>query len=345
MMREVFLSKSGQPFIVSGSGTLAMDMAAANLIEPGDRVLVLETGYFGNRFASILDRYGAKVDRIKAPLGDSIDADAVARELKAEHYKLLTATHVDTSTGVVVDLKPISDLAHEQETLVIVDGVCSVAGEELRQEEWDIDIVVTASQKAISVPPGLALLMVNRRAMEVWRSRKTPVLNYYADFANWLPIMQSYEARVPSYFATPAVNLIDALHESLRLILEEGMEARFKRHKLLGDGMQEALEALGLKQVPVRRDIAASTLSAPYYPSGVDGPSLLRRINAKGVILAGGLHPEIKSRYFRIGHMGPTSPHEIIQVISTLEVSLKECGYKFDIGEGISAAERKFTDE
>jgi alanine-glyoxylate transaminase/serine-glyoxylate transaminase/serine-pyruvate transaminase len=344
MMRKVFLSGTGQPFIVTGSGTLAMDIAASNLIEPGDRALVLETGYFGDRFASILERYGAKVDRITAPLGDSVDIGDVERKLKTDRYKLLTVTHVDTSTGVVVHIPLLSDLAHKHETLVVVDGVCSVAGEELRQDEWDLDLVLTASQKAISVPPGLALLVAGQRAMDVWRSRKAPVLNYYADFANWLPIMQSYEAREPSYFATPAVNLIGALHESLSLILGEGMEARFKRHQLLKGGMQDALEALGLNQVPVKRELAASTLSTPYYPAGVDGSILLARINSKGVILAGGLHPEIKGRYFRIGHMGPTSPYEIIQVISALEVALKECGYVFDIGSGVSAAERKFAE-
>src|SRR3990172_7153737 len=165
MMRKVFLSDSGQPFIISGSGTLAMDIAAANRVEPGDRVLVLVTGYFGDRFAEILNRYGATVDRIKADLGNSVDMEAVDRKLKSGNYKLLTVTQVDTSTGVAVDVKRLGDLAHQYGTLVVLDGVCSVAGEELRQEAWQIDVVLTASQKAIGVPPGLALVNVSKRAM------------------------------------------------------------------------------------------------------------------------------------------------------------------------------------
>jgi len=343
MMRKVFLSESGQPFIFSGSGTLAMDIAAANLIEPGDRALVLITGYFGDRFAEILERYGAKVDRIKVAVGHSVEMEDVDRKLKSNHYKLLTVTQVDTSTGVAVDVKHLGKLAHEQGTMVVLDGVCSVAGEELRQEEWGIDLALTASQKAISVPPGLALLIAGPRVMKAWRSRKAPVQNYFADFTNWLPIMEAYEARKPSYFATPAINLVWALDESLRHILEEGMEARFNRHRLIRNGVQDALEALGLKQVPVRRELTATTLSAIYFPDEIDGPTLLARINSEGIIFAGGLLPEIKSLYFRIGHMGPTLPGEIIHAISALEIALYEGGYKFEVGAGLTAAERTFV--
>ncbi|OGV95910.1 aminotransferase class V [Microgenomates group bacterium RBG_16_45_19] len=342
MMRKVFLAGSGQPFIVSGSGTLAMEIAIANLVEPGDRALVLVTGYFGDRFAEIIERYGAEVDRIKAPLGYSVELEDIERKLKSNRYKLVTVTQVDTSTGIAVDVRHLGNLAHKYGAMVVLDGVCSVAGEELRQEEWNIDLVLTASQKAISVPPGLALLMAGPRAIDAWKFRKTPVLNYYADFTNWLPVMEAYEARKPSYFATPAINLVGALNESLKLILDEGMDARFTRHRLLRDGMQDAIKALGLKQVPVRRDFTATTLSAIYYPDGIDGQKLLAKINSEGIIFAGGLHPEIKNRYFRIGHMGPFSPGEIIYAISAMESALVECGYKFDVGIGLTAAERTF---
>lgn len=342
MMRKVFLSESGQPFIISGSGTLAMEIAVANLVEPGDRVLTLVTGYFGDRFAEIIMRYGAEVDKIIAPLGGSVEMDAIEQKLKSQRYKFVTVTHVDTSTGVVVDVKQLGQLAHKYGAMIVLDGVCSVAGEELYQEDWDIDLVLTASQKALGVPPGLALLMVAPRAIDGWRSRKTYISNYYADFTNWLPVMNSYEARKPSYFATPPVNLVNALNESLRLILKEGMEVRFIRHRLLRDGLQAAIEALGLKQVPIKREVAATTLSAIYYPDGVDGSKFLNKINSEGIIFAGGLHPEIRNRYFRIGHMGPTVPGEIIQAISAIEIALNKCGYKFEVGAGLTAAERIF---
>lgn len=170
MMREVWMCASGQPFVVAGSGTLAMDMAGANLIEPGDKVLVLVTGYFGHRYAELLKRYGAEVTVLEAPLGDTVPLDEVERELAYGNFKLMTFTHVDTSTGVLVDPRPLAELAQQQGVLTILDGVCSIAGEEMRQEEWQIDVAVTASQKAIGVPPGLALMMVSPMGDTIMRA-------------------------------------------------------------------------------------------------------------------------------------------------------------------------------
>ena len=150
----------------------------------------------------------------------------------------MTITHVDTSTGVITDVKALARPAQQYGALVVVDGVCSVAGEELRMGEWGVDLALTASQKAIGVPPGLALVVAGPRALEAFKARKTPVVNYYADWANWLPIMEAYEARKPAYFGTPAVNLVYALNVSLGQILAEGMDARFARHVNAGPGLQ-----------------------------------------------------------------------------------------------------------
>jgi alanine-glyoxylate transaminase/serine-glyoxylate transaminase/serine-pyruvate transaminase len=338
-MREVWLCPSGQPFVVAGSGTLAMDLAGANLVEPGDKALVLSTGYFGERYAELLARYNADVTVLSAPLGSTIDPDEVEAALRADRYKLMTFTHVDTSTGVRVDPRPLGALGQEHGVLTVLDGVCSVAGEELRQEEWGIDVALTASQKAIGVPPGLALLVAGPRAMAAWRARELSVGNYYADWGKWLPIMEAYEARRPSYFGTPAVNLICALNVSLGQILDEGMEARFRRHRKLGAACQAALAALGLGQVPADSTIAAATLTAPTYPPGITGPDLLPRVKAAGAILAGGLHPEIKATYFRIGHMGATKPGDLLATIGALEVGLWGCGYAFQPGAAVAAAQ------
>ena len=343
-MREVWLCPSGQPFVVAGSGTLAMDMAAANLIEPGDKTLVLSTGYFGDRYAELLTRYGAEVTQLRAPLGGIIDLEEVEAALRNDGYKLMTITHVDTSTGVRVDPQPLGALGQEYGVLTVLDGVCSVGGEELRQEEWGIDVALTASQKAIGVPPGLALLVAGPRAIAAWRARKTPVGNYYADWSNWLPIMEAYEARRPSYFGTPPVNLICALNVSLGQILSEGMEARFARHRKLGEACKAAIRALGMSQVPTDPAHAAATLTAPYYPQGITGPELLPKVKAAGAILAGGLHPEIKARYFRIGHMGATKPGDLLATIGALEAGLRACGYEFEPGVGVAAAQRVLVD-
>lgn len=343
-MRKVWLCPTGQPFVIAGSGTLAMDIAAANLIEPGNRALVVNTGYFGDRYAALLERYGAQVTQVYAPaIGAAPSLEAVEVVLKQANYKVMTVTHVDTSTAVGADVKGLAALGRKYGVLVVVDGVCSVAGEEMRQEEWDIDLALTASQKAIGVPPGLALVVAGPRAMEAFRSRNTPVGNYYADWTHWLPIMEAYEARRPSYFGTPPVNLIWALNVSLGQILEEGMDARFARHRKLSDAFKTAVAALGLKQVPVHPEVTATTLTAPYYPDGVDA-SVLKLISQAGAILAGGLHPDIKARYFRIGHMGAVTASDILTTVGAIEQGLAGAGYRFDLGVGLAAAQKALAE-
>ena len=339
-LREVFLCPSGQPFVVAGSGSLAMDMAAANLVEPGDKALVVNTGYFGDRFGAILTRYGAEVTQVRAPaIGDTPSLAEVEAALAREQFKVMTITHVDTSTAVAADVQGLSALGQRHGALVVVDGVCSVAGEEMRQEEWGIDLALTASQKAIGVPPGLALVVAGPRALDAYRQRKTPVLNYYADWTQWLPIMKAYEERRASYYGTPPVNLIWALNVSLGQILEEGMEARFARHSWLSDALKAGIGALGLSQVPVAADKTATTLTAPCYPEGVHA-TMLKHVGEAGVILAGGLHPEIKTRYFRIGHMGAVSPSDILTTMGAVEHGLAKAGYDFEFGAGLAAAQR-----
>jgi len=338
-LRQVFLCPSGQPFVVAGSGSLAMDMAAANLVEPGDKALVVNTGYFGDRFGDILERYGATVTYARAPaVGDAPALEDVEAALKGGAYKLMTITHVDTSTAVCADVKGLAALGRQYDTLVVVDGVCSVAGEEMRQEEWGIDLALTASQKAIGVPPGLALVVAGPRALDAFHERKAPVGSYYADWTQWLPVMEAYEARKPSYYGTPAVNLLWALNVSLGQILDEGMEARFARHRRLSDAFKAAVAALGMGQVPVSADKTATTLTAPYFPAGVDR-SMLAHVKEAGVIVAGGLHPAIKAKYFRVGHMGVVSASDILATVGAIEYGLAQAGYEFEPGAGLSAAQ------
>jgi alanine-glyoxylate transaminase/serine-glyoxylate transaminase/serine-pyruvate transaminase len=254
-------------------------------------------------------------------------------------YKLVTGTHVDTSTAVRIDAERFAALGRRHDVLTVLDGVCSVAGEEIRQEAWGLDVVLTASQKAIGVPPGLALLVASPRAIDAFRARSLPTANYYADWDKWLPIMTAYEARKPSYFGTPAVNLIAALDVSLGQILAEGIDRRFERHRRLGGACRAAIRALGLGQVPTRADHAANTLTAPRYPEGVSGPDLLPRIREAGAILAGGLHPEIRSEYFRIGHMGATNPGDLLATVGAIEAGLRACGHGLELGCGVAAAQ------
>jgi alanine-glyoxylate transaminase/serine-glyoxylate transaminase/serine-pyruvate transaminase len=335
--RSVFLAPDGQPFVIAATGTFALEFAAANLVEPGDRVLEVNTGYFSDRMAVTLERHGAAVTHVRADVGGAPSLRAIEAELKTGTYKACSLTHVDTSTGVLADVEGIAALATRYGALSIVDSVCAIAGEELRQTDWGVDVCVTASQKAIGVPPGLALAMVGPRAMAAFQARKSPVRSYYADIAEWLPIMRAYEERRPSYFGTPAVNLVCALAESLKQILAEGMEARVGRHRTIARAFRSAWVAMGLRMVPLTEDVTANTMSAVYYPDGVD-VSVLAKVKSEGVILATGLHPAIRARYFRVGHMGTTRVGEALATIGAIEKSLLAAGHGSKPGAGVSAA-------
>ncbi len=337
-MREVFQSPDGQPFVLAGSGTLAMDSAGANLVEAGDRALVVNTGFFSDRFGDILARYGAQVTHVRAAVGDRPALEAVEQALQNASYRLMTITQVDTSTGVLADVKALAALGRKYQALVVVDGVCAVAGEELRMADWGVDVALTASQKAIGVPPGLALLVAGPRAMEAFKARKTPVGSYYADWTQWLPVMQAYEARKTAYFGTPAVNLIFALNVSLGQIVAEGMDARFARHQRISRAVKAGLTAMGLSQVPVSAEAAANTMTAPRFPAGVNGPDFLAKVGGAGVTLAGGLHPAIRAEYFRIGHMGAVNQGDVLATLGAIEKGLSGCGYAFEVGKGVAAA-------
>lgn len=336
--RKVALADDAQPFIVAGTGTLAMEMAIANVVEPGDRVLVVGTGYFSDRIGTMAERQGATVSYLRAAPGDVPALDEIERALASGSYKAVTVTHVDTSTGVLAPVEAIARLARVHGALSIVDGVCALGGEELRQDAWGVDIAFAGSQKALGAPPGLAVLTVSKRAMEAHRARKARVPSMYLDFSEWLPIMDAYEHGKPAYFATPAVNLVSALDVSLGQLLAEGMDARFARHRKLAGAFRAAEQAMGLRTLPVREDVTAHTLSALYYPDGVDA-SLVGRVRERGVVIAGGLHPDLKTRYFRIGHMGAVSASDVVTTVSAVARALVASGAKVDTRAAVAAAE------
>lgn len=337
-VREVFLAPAAQPFVVAGTGTLAMELAAQSLVEAGDAVLVVDTGVFSERMAGLFERMGAKVTRMSPPLGRGPDLGEVERALASGSFRAVTITHVDTSTGVRAPVREVTALARAHGVLSIVDGVCSVGGEELRQEAWGIDVALTASQKALGTPPGLAVLALSPNAMERYRARKQRVPSLYLDLGEWLPIMQAYEARKPAYFATPAVNLVNALDVSLGQLLEEGMDARFARHATTARAFRAGASALGLSLI-AEESVQSSTISALYFPAGVDA-SLVGAIRDEGVVVAGGLLPAIRGQYFRVGHMGNAGKSEIVTTLAAIERGLVRCGAKIELGAGVAAAQR-----
>ena len=356
MLRQLFQTTdpASQPFIISGSGTLGWDLVAANLIEAGESALVLSTGYFGDNFAECLTTYGADVTKLDGPIGGRPQLAEVEKALSQKKYKILTVTHVDTSTGVLSELKNLAATVKKvsPETLVIVDGVCSVACEEIDFDAWGLDGVVTASQKAIGCPAGLSISMFSGKAMEAFKNRKTPPASYFASMKNWTPskfnegnplfcgtcqltqtpVMQNYEAKKPSYFATPSPQLVHALNTALKQILAKPLAERFQRHTEVSDYIKKTIKEIGLEIVATKPEDQAHAMTAIYLPENVKIPDILPKLFSKGVIFAGGIHKEIGTKYIRFGHMGVsvTDPNrkDVDKALDALRTGLTECGYQ-----------------
>lgn len=327
------MSNRGQTFIVSGSGTLAMEMAIANVVEPGDRVLCVCNGHFAERFVPIVEGYGAQVDRLEVEWGQVADPKRVREKLEAGSYKAVTVCHVDTSTGAANRAKEIGEVMRSFDSLYILDTVCSLGGMDVKVSDWNVDLCISGSQKALAIPPGLAIVSGSDEAMDAYRKRKTKVSLYYGNFANWQPIMEDPK----KYFATPPVNMIYALHKSLQMILEEGLERRFKRHQIMSGAFRAAMEALKLRLV-AKEECASDTVSAIYYPSKVDDEAFRTTMAGKHhVVVAGGIG-KLKSVTFRVGHMGNIDVNDILSTVGAIERTLKDQGYLEETGHGVSAA-------
>lgn len=345
MMREIWCaSPESQPFVLAGSGTIAMDMAVCNVMEPGQRALVINTGYFSDRMAEMLRRRGVQLVEVGARPGAVPSVAGIEQALDARECDAIFATHVDTSTGVRVDAEAIAKIARERDILSVFDGVCATAGEAFEMAEWGADVYLTASQKAVGVPPGLALMVASPRAMEAREKLSTPP-PMSIDWQEWLPIMTAYEERRGSYFSTPATNLVEALHASLAEISayeykgKEGISARVAAHKAVADGMRAAWKSLGLEMFPESPEVTANTLSAVMYPDDVDS-GVLASIKERDVIVAGGLYPGRKQDYFRVGHMGHvvTEPERIEQTVRAIAEALVEHGHDADVEAAVAAA-------
>lgn len=334
-MRTVWKAgPEAQPMVIAGGGTLAMEIAVCNLLEPGDRALVVNTGYFGDRMAEMLDRRGVSVDQLRCEPGQAPSAEQIAQALDAANYRAVAVTHVDTSTGVRADVESVCRLARDRGVLSIVDGVCATAGERFEMQAWGADAYLTASQKAIGLPPGLALLVFSARAAER-RASLTTKPPMTLDLHQWQPILAAYEARKPSYFSTPATTLIKALDVGLAEIGD--IDAAVARHQQVADAMREGWSTLGLSLLP-EEDLAANTLSAIRYPQGV-GPELPKAVAARGVAVAGGLHPDLKTQYFRVGHMGYSArrPDHLLTTMRAVGEALGACGHSADVEGAVRA--------
>ncbi|EIT80300.1 alanine-glyoxylate aminotransferase AGT1 [Aspergillus oryzae 3.042] len=328
LVRKLFQSTNpaAQPFVISGSGTLGWDVVASSLVEKGENALVLHTGYFADSFATCLQTYGANATQLKAPIGERPSFEEIEQALKEKPYKIITITHVDTSTGVLSDIKRIAEIVRRvsPNTLVVVDGVCSVGCEEIAFDEWDLDVVLTASQKAIGCPPGLSILMTSPKKKKKKKNRQSPPASYYSSIGNWLPIMQNYENFKPSYFATPPTQLVHALHTTLSQITSRPMAERFAVHAQASDRVKAAVAELGLKQLAAKPENQAHAMTAIWLPEGLAPPDVLPGLLKRGVIFAAGLHKEAATKYIRFGHMGVSVSDPARKDIDNAIAALKE---------------------
>ena len=348
MTRKLFQSEdpNAQPFIIGGSGTLGWDFVATNFIEPGEPVLCLSTGYFSDAFEQCLSTYGARTTKMTAPVGGAPHIRKVEEELRKTRYKALVVVHVDTSTAVLQPLRPLSDLLKRvsPETLLIVDGVASVGAEDLQFDKWNIDIVATGSQKAIGCPPGLAIIMASGRAIEVAKARKAPPTSWYASLPRWLPIMQNYERKQSSYFATPPTQLVHAMHATLTSILSRPLQERFEQHKQKSAQVKAVVKELGLTQLATRPENQANGLTAFWLPDGLTQKELLSRVTEKGFTIVGGMHKEVGPRYVRVGHMGYSVVSEPKKHIDRGCQALREAVLEFYAGRSERFVPRQSAD-
>ena len=306
MLREVFITENQMTFPVSGTGSAGMEFCFANLIEPGDEVVIGVNGVFGARMAEVAERCGASVVKVESEWGKIIEPDQVANALKNRSPKMVAIVHAETSTGALTPVEEISKLTHEAGALMLIDAVTSLGGCPVRIDDWDIDAVYSGTQKCLSCPPGLSPVSLSNRAMDSIKLRKGKVQSWYLD-VNLLANYWGEGARV--YHHTAPITMNYALHESLRLVLNEGLEERWARHEENHALLKKGLAGLGL-YIASQEGHQLWQLNAVTVPEGIDEASVRKGLLAShGIEIGAGLGP-LAGKVWRIGLMGYSSTRE-----------------------------------
>ncbi|NYT18781.1 MAG: alanine--glyoxylate aminotransferase family protein [Methanosarcinales archaeon] len=328
MLKEIFQTQNDL-FILSGSGTASMEAAIGCTIDKNDKIVTIENGKFGERFKDIAARYGQVVP-LEFEWGQSVDLDLVEEKL-AEGAKAVTMVHNETSAGIRNPAPEVGKLAKKYDALFIMDGVTSIGGDDVKVDEWGVDIAVVGSQKCVAAPPGLSMLSVSERAFEAMNKENLP---YYLDLKAY---KKSADKSQTPY--TPAVPLFFGLQEALKIVMEEGMEARAKRQATGAAAIRAAMDAMGIEMFPQLNEVSgySNTVSAMKAPEGVSGNDIKNGMLDKGIIIAGGQN-RLSGQIFRIGSMGNVTPKDIILTVQELELVLKKLGVVNAIGAGTEAA-------
>ena len=321
-------------FTFASSGTGAMEAAVINILSSKDKAIVVRGGKFGERFSDICTAYGINVIPIDVEWGKPVDHAIIKKKLADEKdIKAIFTTLCETSTGTKNDIKAIADIVSATNAVLVVDAISGLCADDLKTDEWKVDVVCSGSQKGIMLPPGLAFLSVGKKAMDMVPKSNLP--KYYFDLKAYKKSLDKDD--VPW---TPAISLVRGLCKSIDIIKEEGIENVLARHARLANATKGAVEALGLELFSAN---PSNAVTAAKVPSGVDGQELVKTMRNKyGVTIAGG-QAHLKGKIFRIAHLGYMIEFDTLTAISALEIVLKELGYKFKIGSGVSAALKAFT--
>jgi alanine-glyoxylate transaminase/serine-glyoxylate transaminase/serine-pyruvate transaminase len=311
MLRYVFQTENQLTIPITGTGSAAMEAALCNFIEPGDDVLIAVNGYFGERLIQMAMRYGAQVDRIDRPWGEVFSVDEIKTALGQKQYKLLGLVHAETSTGALQpEIKAICEAAHAAGALVVLDTVTSLGGLPVKIDEWGVDVAYSGTQKSMSVPPGLGPLTVNEHARDVLRSRKTPVGNWYLD----LSTLEKYWGNERTYHHTAPITMNFALREGLRMVIEEGLENRFKRHQQNAEMLWAGLEDMDFNLL-VPKENRLPTLTTPQLTPAIDDLGVRKTLlNEYNIEIAGGFG-QLAGKVWRIGLMGYSSSKENVLLL------------------------------
>ena len=320
-LKQVFMTQN-RLYILTASGTGSLEAALVNTLSPGDKVLAVSTGYFGDRFTDIARTYGAEVKKLDFEWGTAAGPDSIRSSLKEEpDIKAVLVTHNETSTGITNDLERISEVVKEESNaLLLVDAISSLGCVPLYTDRWHCDIVATASQKGLMVPPGLSFISVSQDAWDAIEGAKMP--RFYFD----LPAAQRYLERGQNPW-TPNVSLFYGLDVAMDMMLDEGMEQVFSRHAHIGDITRQGVRALGLELLADEAH-ASNTVTAVKVPEGVDSGKLSETLRTeRSIVLAGG-QGTLQGKIFRIGHMGQVTEQDISEVLHALETTLPRVGFK-----------------
>ncbi len=340
LLRAVFETENTLTLPISGTGSAGLEACIVNLVEPGDEVVIGVNGVFGTRLTDVATRAGATVVKAEAPWGEIVPDDVLAAAIaRARRPKLVVLVHAETSTGVWQPLEDASRRAHAAGALFVVDCVTSLGGCPVGIDRLDIDAAYSGTQKCLSCPPGLSPITFGARAMAALRARTRPVQSWYLD----LSMIERYWGEERVYHHTAPITMNYGLYEALRLVVEEGLEARFRRHRLNHEALVAGLEALGLTMavVPAHR---LWMLNSVRIPDGVDDVAVRRALlESEGIEIGGGLGP-MKGRTWRIGLMGESSTRtSVTRLLDALERTLPRHGMSVPAGMGVAAAERVYA--